>query len=72
MKTFTIECVTLEAFCEFNKLDIEAVFEKVRNSDISFGNNDDTLISYYAVCKMCGVRPLRDIMTDDLMVSLGS
>jgi hypothetical protein len=72
MKTFTIECVTLEAFCEFNKLDIEPVFEKVRNSDISFGTNDDTLISYYTVCKMCGVIPLRDMMENDLMVSLGS
>ena len=45
MKTFTIECVSLEALCEFNRLDIEAVFQQVENSDISFGTNADTLLT---------------------------
>lgn len=45
MKTFTIECVSLEDLCEFNQLDVDAVFEEVGNSPISFGNNADTLLT---------------------------
>lgn len=45
MKTFTIECVALEVLCEFNKLDIEEVFEEISNSMISFGHNADTLLT---------------------------
>ena len=45
MKTFTIECVSLEALCEFNKLDIEAVLEAISDSFVSFGENADTLLT---------------------------
>ena len=45
MKTFTIECVSLEDLCEFNQLDVETVFEEVGDSPISFGNNADTLLT---------------------------
>jgi len=70
MKTFTIECVTLETVCEFNKLDIEPVFERVSNSDISFGTNADTLLTR---------SDLEDILehkldwegSEDILISLG-
>jgi hypothetical protein len=70
MKTFTIECVSLEALCEFNKLDIDAVFEAVSNSDISFGTNTDTLLTR---------SDLEDILehkmewegSEDILISLG-
>jgi len=70
MKTFTIECVTLEALCEFNKLDIEAVYEMVGDSDISFGTNADTLLTR---------SDLEDILehklawegSEDILISLG-
>jgi len=45
MKTFMIECVSLEALCEFNKLDIDAVWEEIEMSSICFGTNADTLLT---------------------------
>jgi hypoxanthine-guanine phosphoribosyltransferase len=71
MKTFTIECVTLETLCEFNKLDIEAVFDKVNSSDISFGNNADTLLTKTQLEYILGYG-LDWKGSEDILVSLGS
>lgn len=45
MKTFTHTCVSLKDYCDHNKLDYTDVMEMVCNSDISFGNNYDTLVA---------------------------
>ena len=69
MKTFTIKCVTLETVCEFNKLDIEAVFERVSNSEISFGNNGDTLLTRAQL--ECILECKLDWDLQDIFISLG-
>ena len=69
MKTFTIKCVTLETVCEFNKLDIEAVFERVSNSEISFGNNGDTLLTRYQLESILELKLDWDLQ--DIFISLG-
>ena len=69
MKTFTIKCVTLETVCEFNKLDIEAVFERVNNSEISFGNNGDTLLTRTQL--ECILECKLDWDLQDIFISLG-
>ena len=45
MKVFTYDCVTLGDVCEHNKLDYGDIMEAICNSDVSFGTNEDTLIS---------------------------
>ena len=70
MKTFTIECVTLEVLCEFNKLDIEAVFEEVNHSEISFGNNADTLLTKTQLEHILEHR-LDWEGSEDILISLG-
>jgi hypothetical protein len=69
MKTFTIECVTLETVCEFNKLDIEAVFERLNDSEISFGNNGDTLLTRTQL--QCILGHELDWDLQDIFISLG-
>ena len=69
MKTFTIKCVTLETVCEFNKLDIEAVFERLNDSEISFGNNGDTLLTRTQL--ECILEHKLDWDLQDIFISLG-
>jgi hypothetical protein len=45
MKTFTHECVSLKDYCDHNNLDYTAVMDMVASSDVSFGNNYDTLVA---------------------------
>lgn len=45
MKTFYHECVRLVDYCDHNNLDYSEVMQMVCNSDVSFGNNYDTLIA---------------------------
>ena len=70
MKTFTIECVSLEALCEFNRLDIEAVFEAVGDSDISFGTNAETLLTKIQLEHILEHR-LDWEGSEDILISLG-
>ena len=70
MKTFKIECVSLEALCEFNQLDIEAVFETVGDSDISFGTNADTLLTKIQLEHILEHR-LDWEGSEDILISLG-
>ena len=70
MKTFTIKCVTLETVCEFNKLDIEAVFGEVNHSEISFGNNADTLLTKGQLESILD-RELDWEGSEDILISLG-
>lgn len=45
MKTFMHECIRLKDYCDHNHLDYISVMDMVCNSDISFGNNYDTLVA---------------------------
>ena len=46
MNTFTIECVSLEDLCKLNGLDYYDVLDEVGNSNITFGTNADTLLTW--------------------------
>jgi len=63
--------VTLEDFVDAHKLDLYDVDNILLNSKYSYGTNDDTFVSYHALCSMCRVRPLTGYSLE-LMVSLGS
>jgi hypothetical protein len=78
MKTFQHTCLTLEDVCSHNNLDYERVIRTIENSDVSFGNNDDTLITIETFEKI-----IRDDFDtnklnydhhdeDNIMISLGS
>jgi hypothetical protein len=45
MKTFTHKCVDIGEMCKHNHLDMSEVMDAICNSDVSFGSNNDTLIS---------------------------
>ena len=45
METFTHTCVSLKDYCDHNKLDYSDVMQMVCDSDVSFGNNYDTLVA---------------------------
>ena len=45
MQTFTHTCVTLKDYCDHNNLDYTDVMDMVCDSDLSFGNNFDTLVA---------------------------
>ena len=45
MKTFTHECISLVDYCNHNSLDYSDVMQMICDSDISFGNNYDTLVA---------------------------
>ena len=70
MKTFTIECIALEALCEFNRLDIETVWTELELSDISFGTNADTLLTKIQLERILQ-RRLRWEGSEDIRISLG-
>ena len=70
MKTFTIECVSLEALCEFNRLDIETVWTELELSNISFGTNADTLLTKIQLERILQ-RRLRWEGSEDIRISLG-
>jgi hypothetical protein len=63
--------VTLEDFVDAHELDLYDVDDILLNSKYSYGTNDDTFVSYHALCSMCRVRPLTGYSLE-LMVSLGS
>ena len=70
MKTFTIECVPLEALCEFNRLDVETVWTELELSTISFGTNADTLLTKIQLERILQ-RRLRWEGSEDIRISLG-
>ena len=78
MTVYSHNYVTLADVCKHNSLDYEEVSDAVSNSDISFGTNEDTLMSR---------RQLQDIidsyleetvdldwgkLDDSVLISLGS
>ena len=45
MTSFTYTCLDIGEVCRYNSLDIGEVMDAICNSDVSFGNNYDTLLS---------------------------
>jgi hypothetical protein len=70
MRTFTIECVTLEDLCELNKLDCHDVSDMVSNSYISFGMNGDTLLTRAQLEHIIEQKLLWE-GSEDILISLG-
>jgi hypothetical protein len=77
MRTFTYTCVSLEEVSSEYGLDHFQVSEAISNSDVSFGTNDDTLISISRLSEILMdfdiiEKPLTLPEQGDIAVSLGS
>lgn len=70
MKTFTITAVTLEDFCKEYGLDEYDVHGVIQDSEVSYGHNDDTLITLGNLCGLLEIDP-KEGHDANLMVSLG-
>ena len=80
LSTFTYKCVDLQVFCDYFILDYNNVVEKLNNDSIvSWGTNDDTLVSVDRMFLIIGydIATINHLMTtvdglDGLYVALGS
>lgn len=72
MNIFTYDCVTLQDVCEQNTLDYNHVVEEICHSDISFGTNEDTLISKAMLEQVLDITIDFGILDDSVLISLGS
>lgn len=72
MKVFTYDCVTLADVCEQNSLDYGSVIEEICYSDISFGTNEDTLISKSMLEQVLEIAIDFGGLDDTVLISLGS
>jgi hypothetical protein len=72
MTPFTYTCVTLSDVCSINNLDYETVMDRLNASDVSFGTNDDTLITRQTLESILDARIQFGDLSDDVMISLGS
>lgn len=72
MDIFTYKCVTLEDVCEQNTLDYGHVMEEICHSDISFGTNEDTLISKSMLEEVLDIHLDFGGLDDSVLISLGS
>ena len=72
MTPFTYTCVTLSDICSINNLDYENVMDRLNASDVSFGTNDDTLITRQTLESILDSRIQFGDLSDDVMISLGS
>lgn len=72
MKVFIYDCVTLADVCEQNTLDYGHVIEEVCYSDVSFGTNEDTLISQSMLEDILELKLDFGGLDDSVLISLGS
>lgn len=72
MKVFIYDCVTLADVCEQNTLDYGHVIEEVCHSDVSFGTNEDTLISQSMLEDILELKLDFGGLDDSVLISLGS
>lgn len=71
MNTFTITCVSFDDLCSYLGIDSGDARHTISNSDISFGTNDDTLVSLPRACQILGVE-IPIVLAPSVMVSLGA
>jgi hypothetical protein len=70
METFTYTCVTLRDFCDYADWDYDYVLDELLESDVSWGTNDDTLVTPETVAHICEYAVPEGI-DKNLMISLG-
>ena len=72
MKTFRYTCVTLQDFCKEVGFDYAETMECLCNSEeVSFGNNDDTLLTIAQLCDICD-KDVPAHIDDTIRIALGS
>jgi hypothetical protein len=71
MDIFTYKCVTLEDFCDNVGWDYMYTIDCLLDSDISYGTNDDTLVTPSTLANICEM-DLPEAFDFDIMISLGS
>lgn len=76
MKTFTYKCITIEYFCDQNGINYNEAMNAICSSDVSFGNNYDTLVD---IDQLKSILEDYDIPVDNIvhnnkgiLISLGS
>jgi hypothetical protein len=69
METFDIKCVTLADLCDHNHIDFDIAMREIEASDVSFGTNDDTILSKNTIEKILGF-PVD--LPENVFISLGS
>jgi hypothetical protein len=77
MKTFQYTCLHIDDVCNHNDLDYNSVMDMIAASDVSFGNNDDTLITVKTFREILGDEGYDTLDfdkhdDDNVMISLGS
>lgn len=72
MNIFTYDCITLQDVCEQNTLDYNHVMEEICHSDVSFGTNEDTLISQSMLEEILDLHLDFGGLDDTVLISLGS
>jgi hypothetical protein len=70
MNTREIKVVDLVEFCTVFGWDYESTQDNLRESDVSYGTNCDTLVRVDRLCTICE-KPVPVGVDADLMVSLG-
>lgn len=68
MKTFQYTCVTIEDFCKYAGWDYNETMDALNSSQVSWGTNDDTLVSVSRLCYIVG----KKVDFEDILVSLGA
>ena len=77
LNTFTYKCVELRYFCSYLDIDLDGALEDINDSEVTWGTNDDTLISADRLLFILGYNSpevVRIVQTDemkDLYVTLG-
>lgn len=73
MKSFTYTCLDILEVCQHNNLEYDTVMDAISNSDISYGNNADTLMSANQLEDIIGNKLNWDNHDEDtILISLGS
>jgi len=73
MKSFTYTCLDILEVCQHNNLEYDTVMDAISNSDISYGNNADTLMSANQLEDIISLKLDWDNHDEDtILISLGS
>lgn len=70
-RVLTIKILPVEDVCELNNIDYSSMMSMISDSDISFGNNDDTLVSQKNLNNIVNKELVYDC-DESVLVSLGS
>ena len=70
MEVLSYKYVKLNDFCRHVGWDYQQTLDMLMDSDVSFGNNDDTLVMPATLAGICE-RELPENFDHDLMISLG-